>query len=49
MANNKNTDLDEFATEAKRRGLSYGQLQQMETVKLIREGKLEQKKRKKKR
>ena len=47
MDNNK--ALVEFAAKAKKMGLSYGQLQQMETVKLIREGKLDQKKRKKKR
>lgn len=49
MGNNKkNNNLTEFARTARKMGLSYGQLQQMETVNLIREGKLGQKKGKKK-
>lgn len=48
MANDKNMDLVEFAEKAKKMGISYGQLQQKETVKLIREGKIDQNKWKKK-
>lgn len=42
MKGKKNQDVVDFALKARAMGMSYGQLQQMETVKLIREGKLGQ-------
>lgn len=47
MKGKKNQDVVDFALKARAMGMSYGQLQQMETISLIRSGKIGQNNKKK--
>lgn len=45
---NPNEDLVKFAVEARKRGMTYGQLQQKETIEMLKAGELQSKDKKKK-